>query len=105
MAEAFQMKISEQGFTERIPSQTSRTSGVSGDSSYGSSSVGNRQSSPDNLQLSNLAALLQKSQSLVSNRSARVSEIASAVQSKTFQLNPAQISSALVSEAAQTAGR
>jgi len=99
------MKISDQGFTERIPSQTSRTSGVNGVAGQGSSSIAGVQGSPDKLQLSNLAAILAQSQSLDADRSGRLSQLTAAVKSNTFQFNPAQISSAIISEAAQPTGR
>ena len=99
------MKISDQGFTERISSQTSRTSGVNGVSGQGSSSITGAQGTPDKLQLSNLAAILAQSGSLDADRSGRVSQLAAAVKSNTFQFNPAQVSSAIISEAAQPAGR
>lgn len=99
------MKINEQSFTERLSTPAGRTGGVGGGSGDGSSSTGSGLSSSDNLQLSKLASLLQNSQSFEAQRSARVSEIASAVKSNTFQFNAAQISSAMISEAAQPQGR
>ena len=99
------MKINDQGFTERISSQASPTTGIGGDSGRRSSSTGSAQTSADNLQLSSLASILQTSRSLDSQRSGKLSEIASAVRSNTFQFNAAQISSALVSEAAQGSSR
>jgi anti-sigma28 factor (negative regulator of flagellin synthesis) len=96
------MKISEQGFTERIPSQTSRTGSV-GDAAQGSfSKVSGRQASSDSLQLSNLASRLQNTSSTDASRAGRLSQIAQAVNSNTFKIDPAQISKAMVSEAVQS---
>jgi anti-sigma28 factor (negative regulator of flagellin synthesis) len=98
-----QMKISEQGFTERIPSQTTgRTSSI-GDTAQGlSSKIAGRQTSSDTLQLSTLASRLQNASSADSGRAARLSQISKAVNSNTFQIDPAQISKAMVSEAVQS---
>ncbi len=99
------MKINEQGFTERLPSQTSRTTSVSSTSSVESTAGGAKSSSPDNLQLSTLAARLQNSSTSDAGRGARLAQISKAVSSNTFTINPAQISGALVSEAIQSATR
>ena len=95
------MKISEQGFTERIPSQPNRTTSVGDSAKVSSSKVAGHQASSDTLQLSNLASRLQSASSSDAGRAARVSQIAKAVQSKTFQIDSAQISKAMVSEAVQ----
>ena len=97
----FYMKITDQGFTERLPAQTGRTSGVSDSTSGTYSSRAGRQSSSDNLQLSSLASILQNASSTDAARSARVGQIASAISNNSFRINPSQISSALVSEAIQ----
>lgn len=96
------MKISEQGFTERIPSQNTRTNSVSDAANGSSSKVAGRQAASDTLQLSSLATRLQSASSSDSGRSARLSQIAKAVQSNTFQIDPTQISKAMVSEAVQS---
>lgn len=96
------MKISEQGFTERIPSQTNRASSA-GDAAQSSfSRVSGRQASSDGVQLSNLASRLQNTSSVDSGRAARLSQIAKAVQSNTFSIDPTRISRAMVSEAVQS---
>jgi anti-sigma28 factor (negative regulator of flagellin synthesis) len=102
LSEGVDMKISEQGFTERISSQPSRANSVA-TSGYGSSSSSGKQSSSDNLQLSNLAAILQNASATDTNRAARLGQISQAVQSGAFQFNPGQISNAIVSEAVQGA--
>jgi anti-sigma28 factor (negative regulator of flagellin synthesis) len=97
-----EMKINDQGFTERLPAQTGRTNTVS-DSAYGSySAQAGKQTSSDSLQLSNLASRLQNTSSADASRAARLNQIASAVNSNAFRIDPAQISSAIVSEAVQT---
>jgi anti-sigma28 factor (negative regulator of flagellin synthesis) len=99
------MKINDQGFTERLPgSQTSRSHSVS-NSGYGSSSSSvSSKTNSDNLQLSSLASRLQDTSAMDASRAARVSEIAKAVSSNTLRIDTARISSAIVSEAVQTAG-
>ncbi len=92
------MRINDQGFTERLSGQSSRTTASTGTTSNGTSASG-RQSSSDNLQISSLASLLQNASAADSDRSARVSQIAKAVSNNSFQVNPAQISGAMVSEA------
>jgi hypothetical protein len=97
------MKISEQGFSERIPTQASRTTAA--DSGSGTSSIGpSRAGASDNLQLSSLASMLQNA-SMDTGRSARLNQIAKAVSSNTFQIDPMQISKAVVSEAVQSGAR
>ena len=96
------MKISEQGFTERIPSQTNRATSVGDASESSFSRVSGRQTSSDSLQLSNLAARLQNSSSIDAGRAGRLSQIAKAVQSNTFAIDPTRISRAMVSEAVQS---
>jgi anti-sigma28 factor (negative regulator of flagellin synthesis) len=95
------MKISEQGFTERIPSQANRATSVGDSANVLSSRVPGRQTSSDTLQLSSLASRLQSASSPDAGRAARLSQIAKAVQSKSFQIDPAQISKAMISEAVQ----
>jgi len=96
------MKISEQGFTERIPSQTNRTTSVGGTGYGPSSTVAGRQGSSDNLQLSSLASRLQNASSFDSSRAGRVAQIAKAISGNTFTIDPAQISKAMVAEAVQS---
>lgn len=100
------MKINDQGFTERLSPQTSQTGSVNG--STNSTSVkqtGLSSASSDILQLSNLAARLQSSSGSDASRSERLSQIAQAVRTNTFQVNAAQVSGAIVSEAIQSAAR
>ena len=98
------MKISEQGFTERIPSkaQANRTTSVNDTEKASSSQASGSRASSDTLQLSNLASRVQGPSSGDAGRAARLSQIAKAVQSNTFSIDLAQISKALVSEAVQT---
>ena len=92
------MKITDQGFTGRLSGNNGGASAVQNNGSTpGNTST--RQSSSDNLQLSSLASLLQNASASDAGRSARVSQIASAVQNNSFRIDPAQISSAMVSEA------
>jgi anti-sigma28 factor (negative regulator of flagellin synthesis) len=103
LSEGVIMKISEQGFTERISSQPSRANSVA-TSGYGSSlGLGRQSSSSDSLQLSNLAAILQQASSPDTSRAARIGQISQAVQSGAFRFDPSQISNAIVSEAVQGA--
>jgi anti-sigma28 factor (negative regulator of flagellin synthesis) len=98
------MKINDQGFTERLPSQTSRSNSVSS-SGYGSSSSSlSSRTNSDNLQLSSLASRLQNTSAIDASRAERVSEIAKAVSSNTLRIDTARTSSAIVSEAVQTTG-
>jgi flagellar biosynthesis anti-sigma factor FlgM len=99
------MKISDQGFSERLPGQA-KTGAVESTSTQGTKSRPSSQSSSsDSLQLSNLAAQLQKASAGDSSRSARVNAIAAAVKNGTFQVDPSRISNAIVSEAIQGASR
>ena len=96
------MKVTDSGFSERIatPSTPSRTQ-QTGDAAQRStsSSTSGRGGSPDTLQLSNIASKLQQGSSIDSDRTARLSAIASAVKSNSFQVNAMQVSRAMVSEA------
>jgi anti-sigma28 factor (negative regulator of flagellin synthesis) len=98
------MKISEQGLTERIPSQAqaNRTTSVSDTAKASSSQVSGNRTSSDTLQLSNLASRVQSTSSGDASRAARLSQIAKAVQSNTYPIDPARISKAMVSEAVRT---
>jgi hypothetical protein len=98
------MKITDQGFTERLSPQTNRVDPAS-DSKSGSAAKTGSSSSPDSVQLSTLASRLQNTSTTDSARSSRLSQIAQAVRSNSFQINPAQISGALVSEAIQAPAR
>ncbi|MBV9264977.1 MAG: hypothetical protein JO061_02295 [Acidobacteriaceae bacterium] len=93
------MKITDQGFSERITTQTGRTSEVDTATGSSSSKAPSRSGASDNLQLSSLASRLQSGASVDADRSARLSQIAKAVNSKAFQINPMQISKGIVSEA------
>ena len=92
------MKISDQGFTERLPAQANTTA-VENTAASPSARQSNTQPSSDTLQLSNLATQLQQASAGDSTRSARVSAIAAAVKTNSFQIDPARISSGIVSEA------
>ena len=98
------MKVSDQGFTERISSQTTQTSSTS-KSSSSSATQRSSQSSPDNLQLSNIASRLQGASSFDAGRAQRLSQISNAVSSSTYQIDPSKISGALISEALQSSAR
>jgi anti-sigma28 factor (negative regulator of flagellin synthesis) len=94
------MKISDNGFSERISTPSTRTQS-SGEVSQGSSSSSAYRSgsSTDTLQLSSFASRLQNSSSVDSSRASRIAQITKAVQSNSFQVDPMQISRAMVSEA------
>jgi flagellar biosynthesis anti-sigma factor FlgM len=94
------MRISDQGFTERLPGQA-QTDAVDSSKSRGSTAGSRGASGSDTLQLSNFAAQLQQASTSDTTRSARVSAIASAVKNNTFQIDPSRVSSAMVSEAIQ----
>jgi anti-sigma28 factor (negative regulator of flagellin synthesis) len=97
------MKISDNGFSERIATPTTRPqSTVQSGSCSSSSSCSGSAGSSDNFQLSNIASRLQNAYSLDSSRASRVSQIAKAVSSNSFQIDPMQISKAMVSEAVAT---
>ena len=94
------MKISDNGFSERISTPSTRTQSTEGSRGASSnSSTGRGGSTADTLQLSSFASRLQSSSTVDSSRGARVAAIAKAVQSNSFQVNPLQISRAMVSEA------
>jgi anti-sigma28 factor (negative regulator of flagellin synthesis) len=99
------MKISDQGFTERLTSPTARSGNATEVARSGSAAKTGNSSSPDSVQLSTVASQLQNTSATDSARSTRVSQIAQAVRNNTFQVNPAQISGALVSEAIQPSAR
>lgn len=102
------MQINDQGFTERLSSGStaSRVASTS-DATNGTTGASKQQgSSSDLLQLSSFAARLQSAgtgDAASSSRSSRLSQIAQLVNSGSFQIDPAKISSALVSEAVQSA--
>ena len=101
------MKITDQGFTERISSGANRIQSAN-DASQGSSALSKQTNgSSDLLQLSSIASRLQTSDSgdAAANRASRISQLAGIVKSGAFQIDPAKISSALVSEALQPAAR
>jgi anti-sigma28 factor (negative regulator of flagellin synthesis) len=97
------MKITDQGFSERITTQTGRTNEAGGVTSGSSSNASSRSGASDTLQLSSLAARLQTGTSVDTDRAARINQIAKAVSGKTFQINPMQIGKAMVSEAIHAA--
>jgi anti-sigma28 factor (negative regulator of flagellin synthesis) len=94
------MKITDNGFSERIATPSTRTqqTGESGRTSSSASRTGVTGSS-DNLQLSSIASRLQTSSGVDSGRASRLASIAQAVKSNTFQVDSAQISRAMVAEA------
>jgi anti-sigma28 factor (negative regulator of flagellin synthesis) len=99
------MRINDQGFTERLSNSANRsdeTKAAGGTSSSASSKLSGGASS-DHLQLSSIASQLQSLGDNGSDRAARVSQIAKAVNSNTYQVSAAKISQALVSEAIQSA--
>jgi flagellar biosynthesis anti-sigma factor FlgM len=101
------MKISDQGFTERISSQSNRVSSAA-DAGQGTASSSKAQGgSSDLLQLSSMASRLQNASSADAgaSRAARVSQLAQVVSSGAFRIDPSKVSGALVSEALQSSGR
>ena len=101
------MKI-DQGFTERLSSQTSRINS-SNDAAQGTGvSSRLKNGSSDQLQLSSIASRLQSAtttEATASSHASRLSQLAQLVNSGQFQIDPSKISGALISEAVQTAGR
>jgi anti-sigma28 factor (negative regulator of flagellin synthesis) len=101
------MKISDQGFTERLSSQASRA-GSTNDAAQGNSVSSKQQSgSSDLLQLSSIASRLQNASSgdAAASRASRVSQLSQIVNSGNFRIDPSKISSALISEAVQPSSR
>jgi anti-sigma28 factor (negative regulator of flagellin synthesis) len=100
------MKISDNGFSERITTPNSRTQSANEVSRGSSSSTSSsRSASSDSLQLSSFAAKLQSTPTVDSSRASRIASITKAVQSNSFQVDPLQISRAMISEAvSSTAG-
>jgi flagellar biosynthesis anti-sigma factor FlgM len=100
------MQITEQGFTERLSTPSGRI-GSTGDVTQGTPGVSKQGSgSSDSLQISSFASLLQSAgtgDAASSGRAARLSQIAQLVNSGNYQVDPAKISSAMVSEAVQSA--
>ena len=95
-----QMKITDNGFSERIATPGARTQQTA-ETGRGSSSNGLSRAaggSSDTLQLSNIASQLSSGYSDAS-RASRLSSIAQAVKSNSFQVDPMQISKAMVAEA------
>jgi flagellar biosynthesis anti-sigma factor FlgM len=94
------MKITDNGFSERIATPATRTqqaAELGRNSSTNSSNRGGN--SADTLQLSSLASRLQSGSSLDSGRSSRLSAISQAIHSGSFQADSMQISKGLVAEA------
>jgi anti-sigma28 factor (negative regulator of flagellin synthesis) len=96
------MKISEQGLTGPISSQANRTTPVSDTANASSSKASGHRTLSDTLQLSNLASRVQSTSSADAGHAARLSQIAKAVQSNTYPIDPARISKAMVSETVRT---
>ena len=93
------MKITENGFSERLSTPVSRTEQTA-TGSTSASATPNRSASSDSLQLSSIAARLQQSSGTDPSRSARLAAIANAVKSNSFKVDATQISKAMISEAA-----
>lgn len=93
------MRIGDQGFTERVG--TSAPSGGTEGVRSSAQGTGSNTSSgaSDTLQLSSLAAQLHSASSGDASRSARLTAIAAAVESGSFRVDAARVSSAMVSEA------
>jgi anti-sigma28 factor (negative regulator of flagellin synthesis) len=98
------MKISDQGFSERLPAQAN-TAAVDNAASRSGSTRAASTSTSDMLQLSSLATQLQNASGADATRTTRVSSIAAAVKNNTFQVDPGRVSSAIVSEAIQGGAR
>jgi anti-sigma28 factor (negative regulator of flagellin synthesis) len=95
-----QMKITDNGFSERIATPAGRTQQTNESARNSSSGSASRTSgSSDTLQLSSIASKLQTNFS-DAGRSSRLSAIAQAVKSNSFQVDSMQISKAMVAEAA-----
>jgi anti-sigma28 factor (negative regulator of flagellin synthesis) len=97
------MKITDQGFTERLSSQANRLNSAS-DAEQGAAASSTQPSGcSDLLQLSSIASRLQTAEADESagGRASRVSQLARVVNSGSFRINASQISSALISESVQ----
>lgn len=100
------MRINDQGFTERLSSPAGNRleeTNASGSDSSAAAKLSGQAGTTDKLQLSNVATQLQNLGTNDSDRTARLSQIAKAVNSNTYQVNAAKISQAMVSEAVQSA--
>ena len=93
------MKISDNGFSERITTPNARTQSAGQTNSGTSSAAYGSSDSADQWQLSNLASRLQTTEASDATRAARLSQIAQAVQSNSFHVDSTQVSKAIVSEA------
>lgn len=98
------MKITDQEFSERITTQSGGAPDT-GAASRLPSNPSSRSGSSDRVQLSSLASRLQSTGSDDAARSARMSQIAKAVNSNAFRIDPMQISKAIVSEAIHSSVR
>lgn len=99
------MKITDQGFTERLSSQANRIDSATDAGQGGSASSTQQTGSSDLLHLSSIASRLQAgcADEPAASRGPRVSQLAAAVNSGSFRIDTSQISSALVSEAVHAA--
>jgi flagellar biosynthesis anti-sigma factor FlgM len=95
------MKINDQGFTERLPASPHRAE-EGKQSGTAPTSLSGAGQSIDKLQLSSVASQLQSMAQTDSGRSARISQIAKAVQSNTYQVDAGKIGAAMVSEAVRS---
>jgi flagellar biosynthesis anti-sigma factor FlgM len=94
------MRINDNGFTERVATPSTPTSGVGSANQRKSLVNGSTSDAGDNLQLSGFAARLNSgSNTDASNRADRVSQMARAVNDGTFQIDASRVSGALISEA------
>jgi anti-sigma28 factor (negative regulator of flagellin synthesis) len=98
------MKITDQGSSERITTQTGQPADT-GAASSSSPSVSPRYDASDSVQLSGLASRLQSTGFADAARSARMTQIAKAVNSNNFRVDPTQVSDAMVSEAIYSSAR
>lgn len=93
------MRINDNGFTERVATPSTPTSGVGSTNPGRSLTSGSASEAGDNLELSGFAARLNSGSSVdASNRADRVSQLAQAVNDKSFQIDSSRVSAALISE-------
>jgi len=95
------MRVNDNGFTERVATPAAPVTGAASTGQQGrSTTTGVTSETGDNLQLSGFAARLNSGSSAdASNRAERVSQLAKAINDKTFQISSSVVSAALVSEA------
>jgi anti-sigma28 factor (negative regulator of flagellin synthesis) len=101
------MKINDNGFTERVASPATqpapRSHEIDKAAGQATSTEGQTSATGDNLQLSGFAARLNGGLAAdTSNRASRVSVVADAVRSGTFQIDSSAVSRSIIAEGLQS---